>query len=85
MEKMTELVSIESITNRIYFIRGQKVLLDRDLAELYDVSTKRLTKQVRRKISRFPEDFMFVITNQEVRNLRPQFATSKGKGKLYIW
>ena len=84
MEKMTELVSIESITNRIYFIRGQKVLRDRDLAELYDVSTKRLKEQVRRNILRFPEYFMFVLTNHEVRNLRPQFATSSWGGTRYI-
>lgn len=71
----------ESITNRIYLIRGQRIMLDRDLAELYGVETKRLKEQVRRNISRFPEDFMFILTNQEVRNLRSQIATLEGKGK----
>lgn len=56
-------------------------MLDRDLAELYGVETKRLKEQVRRNISRFPEDFMFILTNQEVRNLRSQIATLEGKGK----
>ena len=65
-------------------IRGLKVMLDRDLAELYGVPTKRLKEQVRRNISRFPEDFMFELTNQEVRNLRSQFATSSWGGARYI-
>ena len=59
-------------------------MLDRDLAELYGVATKRLKEQVRRNISRFPEDFMFVLTNQEVRNLRSQLATSSWGGTRYI-
>ncbi|MBE9529752.1 MAG: ORF6N domain-containing protein [Proteobacteria bacterium] len=54
------------------------------MAELYGVETKRLKEQVRRKISRFPEDFMFVLTNQEVRNLRSQIATSSWGGTRYI-
>lgn len=57
---MKDLISAESITSRIYFIRGQKVMLDRDLAELYGVETKVLKQAVRRNIKRFPEDFMFV-------------------------
>ena len=73
---MTDIVSVEAITSQICFIRGQKVMLDRDLAELYGVETKRLKEKVRRNISRFPEDFMFVLTSQEVRNWRTQFATS---------
>jgi len=81
---MTDIISVESITSRIYFIRGLKVMIDRDLAELYGVETKRLKEQVRRNISRFPEDFMFVITNQEVRNLRSQIATSSWGGTRYI-
>ena len=59
-------------------------MIDHDLAELYDVETKRLKEQVRRNISRFPKDFMFVLTNQEVRNLRTQIATSSWGGTRYI-
>jgi phage regulator Rha-like protein len=58
-------------------------MIDRDLAELYGVETRRLKEQVRRNISRFPEDFMFVLTNQEVRNLRSQIATSSWGGTRY--
>ena len=65
-------------------IRGLKVMIDHDLAELYGVDTKRLKEQVRRNISRFPKDFMFVLTNQEVRNLRTQIATSSWGGTRYI-
>ena len=81
---MPDPVSIESITSRIHFIRGHRVILDRDLAELYSVETKRLKEQVRRNISRFPKDFMFVLTNQEIRNLRSQIATSSWGGTRYI-
>ena len=81
---MKELISAESITSRIHFIRGHRVLLDRDLAELYGVPTKRLKEQVRRNSKRFPEDFMFELTNQEVRNLRSQFATSSWGGARYV-
>ena len=65
-------------------IRGLKVMIDHDLAELYGVDTKRLKEQVRRNISRCPKDFMFVLTNQEVRNLRTQIATSSWGGTRYI-
>ena len=80
---MSDVIPIESITNRIYLIRGHKVMLDRDLAELYGVETKVFKQAVRRNISRFPEDFMFVLTNHEVRNLRSQFATSSWGGTRY--
>jgi hypothetical protein len=73
---MKELVPIELIASKIYLIRGIKVMLDRDLAELYGVETKRLKEQVRRNIERFPEDFMFELTKEELTNLRSQFATS---------
>jgi len=73
---MTSLVPVEVITSKIYLIRGQKVMLDRDLAELYGVGTKRLKEQVRRNIERFPEDFMFELTKEELINWRSQFATS---------
>lgn len=67
----------EAIINKIYLIRGQKVMIDRDLAELYRVETKRLKEAVRRNIERFPDDFMFVLTDAEFQNWRTQFATSK--------
>ena len=73
---MKENISIEHITNKIYFIRGAKVMIDRDLAELYNVETRRLKEQVRRNINRFPEDFMFELTKEELKNWRSQFATS---------
>jgi len=70
------LLSEEFISNKIYFIRNQKVMLDRDLAILYGIETKRLKEQVKRNISRFPEDFMFELTKSEFENWRSQFATS---------
>ena len=73
---MKTLVPIELIANKIYLIRGVKVMLDRDLAELYGVETKRLKEQVRRNIDRFPDDFMFELTKEELKNWRSQFATS---------
>ena len=74
---MTELVPIELIASKIYLIRGIKVMLDRDLAELYSVETKVLKQAVRRNIDRFPADFMFEITKMELENWRSQFVTSK--------
>lgn len=64
------------IKNLIYEIRGQKVMLDSDLANLYGVATKRLNEAVKRNLQRFPDDFMFQLTNDEWLNLRSQFATS---------
>ena len=69
-------VSIQLVERRIYLIRGQKVMIDEDLAELYGVPTKRLNEQVRRNRKRFPPDFMFRLTKVESKNLRSQFATS---------
>jgi hypothetical protein len=66
----------QPIERMIMTIRGQKVILDADLARLYRVPTKRLNEQVRRNADRFPPDFAFVLTRQEVRNLKSQFATS---------
>ncbi len=60
-----ELISIEIITSRIFVIRGKKVILDRDLAQLYEVTTRRLNEQVKRNIKRFPEDFMLQLTKAE--------------------
>jgi len=62
---MPDLISIDTITNRIFVVRGKKVMLDRDLALLYEVTTKRLNEQVKRNIRRFPEDFMFQLTKAE--------------------
>jgi hypothetical protein len=71
----------EVILNKIYSIRGQKVMLDSDLAELYGVETKRLNEQVKRNASRFPDDFMFQLTIQEWENLKSQNATSSWGGR----
>ncbi|MEW6185113.1 MAG: ORF6N domain-containing protein [Thermodesulfobacteriota bacterium] len=73
---MESLVPMEIIEKKILLIRGQKVMLDADLAELYGVPTKALKQAVKRNIKRFPSDFMFILTYQEVRNLRSQFVTS---------
>jgi phage regulator Rha-like protein len=81
---MTTLVPIELIANKIYLIRGVKVMLDKDLAELYGVETKRLKEQVRRNIERFPADFRFDLTKEEIKNLRSQFATSSWGGTRYL-
>jgi phage regulator Rha-like protein len=78
--------SLTVIENKIYNIRGQRVMLDNDLAEVYSVTTKRLNEQVRRNIDRFPEDFMFQLTEQEFESLRSQFATSNKQrgGRRYL-
>ena len=73
---MTTTVPIESIVSKIVFIRDEKVMLDRDLAELYGVETKVLKQAVRRNIKRFPDDFMFELTKEEFENWRSQFVTS---------
>lgn len=70
------LLSEETISNKIYFIRNQKVMLDRDLAFLYGIETKVLKQSVKRNISRFPEDFMFELNKSEFENWRSQFVTS---------
>jgi hypothetical protein len=68
-------LDLSYLEGRIVVVRGQKVLLDHDLAELYGVETRRLNEQVRRNAERFPQDFMFSLTNQEVKDLKSQFAT----------
>lgn len=70
---------VEAIIDKIYLIRGQKVMLDRDLALLYQVETRRLNEQVRRNIQRFPDDFMFEMTKEELENWMSQFATSNSE------
>ena len=72
---MPEITS-NRIEQMIYVIRGQKVMLDSDLAELYEVETKMLKRAVRRNIERFPDDFMFELTKEELENWRYQFGTS---------
>jgi hypothetical protein len=66
----------EVIINKIYVIRGQKVMLDRDLADLYDVQTRRLKEKVRRNISRFPKEFMFELTKEELEEWRTEYAST---------
>lgn len=75
------MVAIEAITSRILVIRGQKIMLDADLAALYGVETRRLNEQVRRNAERFPEDFVFTLTAAEFANLKSQFATSSWGGR----
>ena len=80
MADQSLIVPKQPIENLILVIRGQRVMLDADLAALYGVSTKRLNEQVKRNLDRFPEDFMFQLTSQEVRNLKSQIATSRSHG-----
>jgi hypothetical protein len=76
------MIPAESIVSRIYLIRGQKVMLDSDLAELYEVSTHRLNEQITRNLSRFPDDFVFRLTRAEADSLRSQNAILKlGRGQ----
>lgn len=77
-----EVLLVETdVQQQIYHIRGHNVMLDSDLSVLYSVETKRLNEQVRRNIDRFPEDFMFQLTEDEWESLRSQIATSKtGRG-----
>ena len=85
---MSDLVSIEVIVGKILSIRKQKVMVDKDLAELYDVQTKVLLQVVKRNIKRFPEDFMFQLTREENNALRSQFVTleksGRGKHRKYL-
>lgn len=71
---------LQPIQSKIYEIRGQRVMLDRDLAELYQVETKALNQAVKRNIKRFPPDFMFQLTSQEFANLKSQIVTSSWGG-----
>ena len=80
MENTDSLMQLNQITEMIYVIRGERVMLDSDLAEIYGVSTKRLNEQVRRNIGRFPDDFMFQLNEKEFDNLRSQIATSSSWG-----
>lgn len=81
MPRKKELVSAEQIERQIHVLRGQRVMLDEDIAHLYEIATKVLNQAVRRNRARFPSDFAFQLTLQEVRNLRSQFVTSnEGRG-----
>jgi len=81
---MTDLVPVEKIENKIFQIRGKKVMLDKDLAELYEVPTKVLVQAVKRNINRFPGDFMFQLTKGEFTDLRSQIVTSSWGGRRYF-
>jgi ORF6N domain len=79
-----QLIPSEIVVNKIYIIRDTKVMLDKDLAALYEVETKRFNEQIRRNVERFPEDFMFRLTKTEFENLRSQIATSSWGGARYL-
>jgi len=82
---MKALLPVEIIERKIYLIRGHKILLDSDLAELYGVEVKQLKRQVRRNLSRFPEDFMFQLQKEEYESLRSHFGTLKrGEHAKYL-
>lgn len=84
-EKNSLIIPDEIVINKIYYIREQKVMLDSDLAELYEVETKQLKRQVRRNAERFPDDFMFELTREEYNSLRSQIGTLKrGEHMKYL-
>jgi len=77
---MANIVSVEIIASKIFEVRGRRVMLDKDLAILYGVTVKVLNQAVKRNLKRFPDDFMYQLTIQEVRNLKSQFVTSRWGG-----
>ncbi len=77
MEGTKELITTDEIRNKVYIIRGQQVMLDRDLAEIYGYEVKKLNQQVKRNIERFPEDFMFQLATSEIESVRSQIVTSR--------
>ena len=81
---MLTIIPDSRIENRIFFIRGKKVMLDRNLAELYGVETKFLNRAVKRNIERFPEHFMFQLSKEELASLRFHFGTSTRGGRRYL-
>jgi phage regulator Rha-like protein len=83
MAEQRSLIPLERVERVILLIRGQKVILDADLAALYGVTTKRFNEQVKRNRERFPEDFMFQLTKKEAEILRSQFAASSWGGRRY--
>ncbi len=80
--KNTVSISDEIIISKIYVVRRQKIMLDRDLAELYGIETKALKQAVKRNLKRFPSDFMFIMNNKEFQNWRSQFVTSNFGDKM---
>ena len=78
-----QIVPLETIQNRILIIRGVKVILDSDLAQLYGTTTKRLNEQVRRNLTRFPHDFTFQLTVKEAEDMRSQFATASKRNERF--
>jgi hypothetical protein len=78
------MLSPQVLAERILVIRGQRVLLDADLAQLYGVETKKFNQQVKRNPARFPQDFMFRLTEEEFESLRSQNVTSKRGGRRYL-
>ena len=88
MEETKELITTDDIRSKVYIIRGQQVMLDKDLAEIYGYDVKRLNEQVKRNINRFPEDFMFQLKTSEItESLKSQIATlnvSKNKRGMHI-
>jgi hypothetical protein len=82
--RLTAVVQRSAIEQRIYFLRGQKVMTDKDLAVLYRVPTKAFNQAVRRNMPRFPADFMFQLTSDESENLRSQIVTSSWGGRRYL-
>jgi hypothetical protein len=84
MGTVENLLNEQLIISKIYFIRDKKVMLDKDLAELYQVETKVFNQSVKRNMSRFPTDFMFQLTEAEFENLRSQFVTSSWGGARYL-
>ena len=77
MEETKELITTDDIRSKVYIIRGQQVMLDQDLAEIYGYQVKNLNQQVKRNLTRFPEDFMFQLTKEEVELVKSQFVTSR--------
>lgn len=80
-KKAEVVIPDEIVIRKIFFLRGKKVMLDKDLAELYTVETKALNQAVKRNLLRFPEDFMFQLSEQEFENLRSQIVTSSWGGR----
>ncbi len=76
MEKVAEVMTVENIQHKVYIIRGQQVMLDSDLAEIYGYELKVMNQQVKRNIERFPEDFMFQLLREEIELVKSQFVTS---------
>lgn len=83
-KELQSLVIEQKILNRIYVVRSEKIMLDHHLAEMYNVETKQLKRQVKRNLDRFPKDFMFVLTKKEFENLRGQTGTSSCGGTPYM-